>query len=339
MNQVTKALLLDYHAGRVTALQRKLIEDWLQDARNRSTYYETLIEWESTHPQYVADVTTGLDRFRRRLTGSQPTATTLIPDEDVSVKPLFSRFRASWLAAACVSMLLLGGWLFRTSILYKTYTTHSGQLQKLVLPDGSRVVLNANSALRLSRFGWLSDNSQRDVFLTGEAEFTVRHLTDHRRFVVHTNRQLDIEVLGTEFVVLARQRATRVVLIRGKVKLHYQPGQQSEKTLTMRPGQKVTLNNRKQALELTNSSRPNDFSAWKNRQYVFHDTPLTEIGQMIQDDFGLKVIIKEPSLAERQVSGTYNVTHVDELLSALEELLSIRITRQRDRIIFSQLNK
>ncbi|MCX6213017.1 FecR domain-containing protein [Spirosoma sp.] len=339
MNQITKALLLDYHAGRVTALQRKLIENWLQDARNRSTYYDTLYEWESTHPQYVADVTTGLDRFRRRLSGSQPATTALIQDEAIPVRPLFPKFRSGWLAAACVALLLFGGWLFRTSILYKTYTTHSGQLQKLLLPDGSRVVLNANSILRLPRFGWLRDNSQRDVFLTGEAEFNVVHLTDHRRFVVHTNRQLDIEVLGTEFVVLARQRATRVVLLRGKVKLHYQPDQQSEKTLTMRPGQKVTLNNHKRALELTNSSSPTDFSAWKNRQYVFHDTPLTEIGQMIQDDFGLKVIIKEPSLAERQVSGTYDVTHVDELLSALEELLAIRITRQRDRIIFSQLNK
>ncbi|GAB4026621.1 FecR family protein [Spirosoma koreense] len=337
MNQVTKALLLDYHAGRVTALQRKLIEDWLQDTRNRSIYYETLMEWETTHPQYVADVTAGLDRFRRRLAGAQPA--TSATEADVPVKPLFRQFRASWLAAACLAMLLLGGWLFRTSLLYKTYATHNGQIQTLELPDGSRVVLNANSVLRLFRFGWLSDRSQRDVFLTGEAEFRVTHLSDHRRFVVHTDRQLDIEVLGTEFVVLARRRATRVVLIHGKVKLHYQPGRQTEKTLMMVPGQKVTLDDRNQALKLTTSSRPNDFSAWKNRQYVFNDTPLTEIGQMIQDDFGLKVEIKQASLAERQVSGTYSVTHVDELLNALEELLSIRVTRQRDRVIFSQLPK
>ena len=336
MNQVTKALLLDYHAGRVTALQRKLIEDWLQDFTNRSVYYDTLIEWETTHPQYVADVTAGLDRFRRRLAGSQPT--TSANAEDVPVRRFFPRFRASWLAAACVS-LLLSGWLFRKPILYKTYATHNGQVQRLALPDGSRVVLNANSELRLSRFGWLSAGSQRDVYLTGEAEFSVTHLEDHRQFVVHTDRQLDIEVLGTEFVVLARQRATRVVLIRGKVKLHYQTGGQGEKTLTMVPGQKVTLNEGKQALELTSTARPNDFSAWKNRQYVFNDTPLTEIGRMIQDDFGLKVEITESSLAERQVSGTYNVTHVDELLSALEELLTIRVTRQRDRIIFAQPNK
>ncbi|RAJ93146.1 FecR family protein [Larkinella arboricola] len=338
MNQVTKALLLDYHAGRVTSLQRKLIEDWLQDAHNRSTYYETLIEWETTHPQYVADETAGLDRFRRRLTGTQPTTSAVPQDEDPLVKPFFTRSWASWLAAASMSVVLLTSWLFRTSILYKTYTTHSGQIQTLVLPDSSRVVLNANSVLRLSRFGWLSLGAQRDVFLTGEAEFNVTHLRDHRRFVVHTDRQLDIEVIGTKFVVLSRQRATRVVLIRGKVKLHYQPVQQASKTLTMTPGQKVTLNERKQALELTTSTRPNDFSVWKNRQYVFDDTPLTEIGQMIQDDFGLKVEIKESSLAVRQVSGTYNVANVDELLSALEELLSIRVTRQRDRVTFSQHN-
>lgn len=337
MNQVTKALLLDYHAGRVTALQRKLIEDWLQDAPNRSAYYETLVEWETTHPQYVADVTAGLDRFRRRLAGDQPT--TSLNDQAVPVNPFLRRFSASWLAAACAALVLLGGWLFRKPLLHKTYATHNGQVQRLLLPDGSRVVLNANSVLRLSRFGWLSDGAQRDVFLTGEAEFSVAHLPDHRRFVVHTDRQFDIEVLGTEFVVLARQRATRVVLISGKVTLHYYSGQQGKKTLTMVPGQNVTLNARKQVLELTNSSHPNDFSAWKNRQYVFNDTPLAEIGQMIQDDFGLKVEIKESSLAARQVSGTYNVTHVDELLRALEELLSIRVTRQRDRVIFAQDNK
>ncbi|QHV99425.1 FecR family protein [Spirosoma endbachense] len=337
MAPVTKALLFDYHAGRVTALQRKLIEDWLEDPHNRSVYYETLIEWETTHPQYVANITAGLDRFRSRLENTPPSVST--NPQGSPVRPLLNRLPISWLAAACVSVFILSGWLFREPILYKTYATEHGQVQRLTLPDGSKVVLNANSTLRLSRFGWLSNESQRNVFLTGEAEFNVTHLLNNQKFVVHTNRKLDVEVLGTEFVVLARQRATRVVLMRGKVKLHYQASRQADKTLTMAPGQKVTLNDHKQALELTNVAQPNDFSAWKNQKYVFNDTPLTEIGRMIQDDFGLKVEIKESSLAQRQVSGTYDVTNVDELLNALEELLSIRVTRQRDRVIFSQSTK
>lgn len=334
MNEVTKALLLDHHAGRTTSLQRKLIESWLLIPDNPAIYYDTLIEWESTHPQYVADVTVGLSRFNQRLAQAESRHSEILQEQPVHI--LNRRFSTSWLIAASITMLLAIGIIFRQSLLYKIYSTANGEVLQVELSDKSQVTMNANSTLKLSRFSWLAPNLTREVFLTGEAEFSITHFQDNRRFVVHTEQQLDIEVLGTEFVVLARNRATRVVLLKGKVKLHYKPKVGVEKSLFLSPGQKVTLNPRQAELVVAPALRPEEYNAWKNHQYVFDETPLSEIGQLIKDDFGLKVEIKDTLLAQRKVSGTYEVKQVSELLDALQELLAIKVTHHRSRVIFSQ---
>lgn len=334
MQAVTKFLLLEYHAGRATPLQVKLIEDWLREPAHESLYYETLFEWESASPQYLVDTAAALDAYRHRLSEPVPRRGGVPFAEPTARRWHFP----AWLVAASALLAVLSGWWFRDTIRYQTHTTGFGEIKSLALPDGSRVTLNANSTLRVPRFGfgrewpWVPG---REVKLTGEAEFSVVHTQTQQRFVVKTRRNLNVEVLGTEFGVFTRDRATRVVLARGKVKLSYRHPNTRPAELTMRPGQQVTLDEHG-SLILRNNVKPREVLAWKERRYVFNDTPLREIGYLIHENYGLCVDILSPALASRMVTGTYEATNADELLLALGQLLDIQITRKKNKVIFSE---
>ena len=86
--------------------------------------------------------------------------------------------------------------------------TAAGQRAQTVLPDGSRVWLNASSKLVYHNSFWSSD---RQIDLSGEAYFEVSH-DKHAPFIVNS-KQIKTCVLGTKFNVRAREEENRVCLL------------------------------------------------------------------------------------------------------------------------------
>lgn len=213
---LTKTIVFDFFDGKATAIQRKYIEAWLADEANQETYYQYLDEWESQRPQFAIDADKALDEFLPVLEDMNPRTSQpkLVQDTPSSWMHPWRGWR---IAASILLVSLLGAFLFRSQLLYKSYQTAYGQTATYRLSDGTSVVLNANSTLRVPRFGF--GNDTRNVFLEGEGEFTVTHTTNHQRFIVQTPGNFQVEVLGTEFVVYARERGKRVFLNKGKVKL------------------------------------------------------------------------------------------------------------------------
>ena len=84
--------------------------------------------------------------------------------------------------------------------------TAAGQRAQTVLPDGSKVWLNASSKIVYHNSLWSSD---RQIDLSGEAYFEVSH-DKHAPFIVNS-KQIKTCVLGTKFNVRARQDENRVV--------------------------------------------------------------------------------------------------------------------------------
>src|SRR5699024_12530140 len=105
-------------------------------------------------------------------------------------------------------------------------TVHSGdgEIAEVILPDDSRVRVNANARLRYSR-RWNSAEN-RMVSLEGEAFFEVKKdEVTQKKFIVNAG-DLKVEVLGTEFNVNTRhpgsypgqERTTKVILESGYVR-------------------------------------------------------------------------------------------------------------------------
>lgn len=234
-----------------------------------------------------------------------------------------------WLAvAAVVATLLLAGfgayfWL-RTPRQTEIHTAY-GQTQRLRLPDGSTVTLNANSTLRYAA-DW-QPGTERQVTLDGEAFFEVTHLHSNARFVVHTGK-LDVEVLGTKFNVNTRRERTRVTLKEGRVKVDDLADHQS---LVMKPGETVEWSARQPTLT-KKQVRPERYAAWTEKRLVFENTPLPEVAQMLEDQFGLHVKIENPALLTKTLSGEIALENEELLLQALRDLYGLRISREGNAV-------
>lgn len=183
---VSKYALFEYLAGRANPLERKLTEEWLKNQENRELFYTWLMEWETRSPQFMPDQDRAIKQLLHRLeTDIQLEVEKMDEVDETSVKINPRPLGKIWLIAASVILVASCGWWFRDSIVYKTYQTAYGQTTDVFLSDGSRVTLNSNSSLATPRFGFSSDI--REVFLKGEAEFSVKHTADHKRFVVKTS--------------------------------------------------------------------------------------------------------------------------------------------------------
>ena len=328
---VNKKLIFDFLAGNVTALQRKLIDEWYRDPIHEELFYEWLDEWERTHLQYAVDKQDGLDRYREFLSASRSAGALSINNTDELSGDGSRRNWIVWLVAASVAFII-GGWLFREQLLNHTYATGYGQTSSVTLPDGSQVTLNANSTLRVPRFGF--GGQTRKVWLAGEALFSIIHTKTHKRFVVTTDNSADVVVLGTEFTLFARPRATKVVLHRGKVEFKYQAPDLAARQITMKPGDRVDLSADGMA-QLSQVSQPANASAWRDHRFVFDKTSLRDVAYLFQENFGINIDLADAETAALTLSGSFPAQSADELLEIIAEALNIRIIRQDGKVVLT----
>jgi transmembrane sensor len=240
----------------------------------------------------------------------------------VEMKP--RRFKW-WLSAAAAILILIAGtalWINSKEDQVKLNTGY-GQIAKHVLPDGSEVMLNANSKLRLSKT-W-EENADREVWLEGEAFFHVKKTSTKNRFIVHADG-MDIIVTGTQFNVVNRSGESNVLLKEGSVTLKTKDGQE----LKLVPGDFVKINDRQPLKEATPEEK---VLAWTQAKLMFENTPLSEAAKIISQHYGLKVTVQK-EVAERPVAGILPNDNLDVLLKALEAM-NLRITRKDKEVIIS----
>ncbi len=264
----------------------------------------------------------------------QESSSTVDQSQGARMLPLWHTPGWKWVAAVFIGLLIcgavLGYWMNRAPM--EQYTTGYGEIKTITLPDQSVAILNGNSTLRYPS-EWEGDET-REVQLEGEAFFKVVHTQNHQKFLVRTSPQLLVEVLGTEFVVKNRKSGSRVVLNRGKVKLHLDHKQQN-KQLVMRPGELVELTNT--AAGYTQKKvNPEQFSAFTRRKLLLKDTPIREIAGLLEETYGMKVQVGNPGILNQTISGSIPSDNVNSILFVLSQAFGYQVTREGNRVILAE---
>jgi len=329
---ISKEFIFEYFRGKATSIQKKLIDEWARDPKNEETFYQYLEEWERLHPQYMVDVNKGIQNFKsslKKAPGEYPRLT----EAKRTARRTFSK---TWIRVAAVIIVTLGiGWVFKERLLYISYHTNPGEVAIYNLPDGSRVTLNANSDLRISRL-W-QFNNEREVFLLGEAEFNVAKNEAAKKFTVKTNNQVDIVVQGTIFTVFNRHRRTEVVLNEGKVKLIHQVGN-ATKTIEMVPGDKVLVEPNQQMVVESGK----DFSKatlWKHKRFEFDQTSLETISEILKDYYGLEAVFNDPGIQTLTLTGSFVAINEDEFLESICLMNGLRYQKTSGIVNFYKENQ
>jgi transmembrane sensor len=207
----------------------------------------------------------------------------------------------------------------------QVYATDYGVIKTLYLPDSSKVVLNAHSAVHYT--GNWKGSSSREVWLDGEAFFDVWHVATSS-FLVHT-KELTVEVLGTAFDIRQRRGKTEVVLQSGKIRVQFIHGEHAD--LLMSPGEKLTYDPENVSLTRT-ATIAEHYTSWKDKRLT--DITVGEIAEYIEDNFGRKVILADPSMAAKAMGGTVLLDNLDDALFALSTVLDVNIVQKNDTLIF-----
>jgi transmembrane sensor len=219
--------------------------------------------------------------------------------------PIYGR----WIAAACLlGVLVTGGFYWAGRSEHSEIRTDYGQLGDKVLPDGTEVSMNANSRLRYTP-GW-KPGADREVWVSGEAFFHVRKTPEKSRFIVHLD-DCDVIVTGTRFNVVNRPGKENIMLQEGSVILHAASGNE----LSLRPGDFVAVG--KNGLEKT-SARPDSLMAWRDRRLILDNTPLTELVNIVHDQYGVLLQLSGDSTAKKTVTGILPNNNLGVLLKALK---------------------
>ena len=301
-------------------------------------------DWIKQHPEKQKEITEAIDLVRLAGLSADHEANTkfLRIWENLSTHAQGTEqmhrtkvtFRYARIAAVWVGLALLTTYLLWNTVQTSDateYKTSYGETREVILNDGSTVTLNANSYMRLSDEDW-SQQAIREVFLEGEAFFSITHQTNQQRFVVHTDN-VQVEVLGTEFNVNSRDATTRVVLNKGKVKLNIAP-LADEGEVVMTPGELVEFSEteRKFTKKMVDVEV---YTSWRNRELVFRETALAEIARVLENSYGLEIQL-DSTLADKEFTGTFPSDKLSVLLKAIAEVHGARITRNGQKIIINK---
>lgn len=318
-------------------------EDLLADESFLSWYFKTdpdhIEKWEQwiiEHPgrrELVQQAVELMKSFRiteKELPASQTGAAEQRLFEAIA-KPesrpgrLLSLRRNRWWMTAAAVLLVIAGYLFIKPVLSARpeLATAYGEIKKQNLPDGTEVMLNANSKLRYAFAD--ADGRDREVWVKGEAFFHVRKTPMKSRFIVHTD-SFDVIVTGTQFNVVNRTGKSNVMLQEGSVILHTCNGSE----VRMIPGDFVEFNSN----QLEKRAVKNDsVLAWKDRKLDLEETPMLEIAKIIKEHYGIDVILADDSVAGKTVSGMMPNDNLELLLQTLEATADFQIIRQGGKII------
>ena len=194
------------------------------------------------------------------------------------------------------------------TLAYNTLATPRGGQYQLVLPDGSKVWLNAASSIR---YPVAFTGNSREVELEGEGYFEIAK-NAARPFHVKTKTQ-DVEVLGTHFNVNAYddEVAVKTTLLEGSVKV------KADNSVVIKPGEQAVLSRDHSPLTIDHSPDIDQVMSWKNGQFYFSNTDIESIMRQMARWYDVQVEYKVHPADKYTVSLSRNVP-VSKLLSFLE---------------------
>lgn len=200
------------------------------------------------------------------------------------------------------------------------YTTATAQTRAIDLPDGSRVILNALSALDVHFDG----ETRRLVLKEGQAFFDV--VKEARPFVVAIG-ETEVTALGTAFDVDANANDGSLVVA---VTSHSVRVRSSVNglgaDLTLAEGQRVAID-AEGLIGTPMAEDPAVALAWQSGMYVAENRTLGDVVAALSRYHQGWIVFSHDSLKSRRVSAVLDLRTPVASLAALASGLPIRVTR------------
>lgn len=198
------------------------------------------------------------------------------------------------------------------------------------LSDGTKVWLNAQTEIQFpEKFG---KNKREIKLISGEAYFAVTK-NKNRPFDVYLNNGAKVEVLGTEFNVMAYQDEDEIqtTLVEGSVKFA-----KNNDEIILKPGEQSGLHVETGQIQVR-EVKTDIYTAWKNGKFVFNREPMESVLRKMSRWYGIQVICDDEAVLQRRISGvTDRYEDIDKLINLIEEISPIELELEDDHLLVSR---
>jgi len=222
---------------------------------------------------------------------------------------------------------------------WQNKTTAPGHKSRIVLSDGTIIMLNAGTTLSYPlSFG----NKNREVYLNGEAFFEV-HKDHEHPFIIHT-KKMNVRVLGTVFNIKSYDdaRQSETSLIQGSIEVTL--NDRKADRIILKPKEKLVIENNPSPEILTNKPTGRSITAvtegtqysltnltylpsidsaavetlWLKDKLVFKNEDFEAIAADMERWYGVQIVFEHEELKSLRFTGTFEKT--TSVLTAFKSL-------------------
>lgn len=241
-----------------------------------------------------------------------------LKDKVIRLKPM-----ATFLKIAAVIAVLFTVYLFINS-LDTTIETKIAEKQYFLLPDDSKVVLNANSTINYNKKDW---KKSRELTLNGEAYFNV---SKGKKFLVITQLGI-VNVLGTQFNVLARDDNFYIKCYEGLVSVSF-----NDTIIKLSAGKKLKIEN---GVLIKHYKNNTSSPGWIANESSFDNTTLAIVLKEFERQYPIKITTENINVNKR-FSGSFTHNNLNLALKSVCDPLNLSFTiNGEDVTIYAKDNK
>lgn len=235
---------------------------------------------------------------------------------------------ATLMSVAAVAVAF-GALTYRPQAKTDLYATAKGQRRDVVLSDGTRVALSADTRLTVAM-----RRDRRELTLaSGEAAFQVVH-DPSRPFVVHLGDR-DVRDVGTEFDASREAGIIRVTVREGMVAV-LRHG--ADRSLSLGPGSRLEHKEGSRDTVVM-AADPDDAFSWRAGRLIYRGRPLPEVAADL-NRYGQDQIRVTGPAADLKFTGVLTIGDQPAMIRRLTDLLPITASppRKDGVILLSELN-
>lgn len=236
-----------------------------------------------------------------------------------------ARHHWSRLFAAAAALLLVVGMTLHFALRSEgeRYMTPIGGIASVPIIDGSKVMLNTDSQIRVA----LSSTERTIELQQGEAFFDVAK--DLKRPFVVSAGGSRVTAIGTQFAVRRDSNDLQVIVTEGEVRV------EGRGEALLMPGDVAHLSDAGIRVQHSTVSEAEERIGWRLGMLMFRDRTLAEVTAEFNRYNRRKIIIDDPVIGALKIEGNFRATNVESFVRVLEMSFPIRATAEQDRIVIT----
>ncbi len=318
-----KTLLLQFIKGELNKDQEKEVLEWINTSPDNEKYFHKLQNlWVASNINNKPASQKELDKIRKRTT-RKPSFNIYWPYAAIFMLALSvllnlylagnkKRLYAEFISTNVTLQELPEG------LKHEMYT-ENGVKARITLPDSSEVWLNSGSRII---FPDKFTGHKREVFFSGEAFFNVKPNPD-QPMIISTNKNFNIEVLGTTFNVKSYDNdpEARTTLYTGSLNIisRLSKDQKNNNILvtTLKPMETCTIGVDNKHI-LSKPDNVSDHYAWKEGRIVFDQTPIPEVIKVLERWHGINFVVKDNNIKNYSITAKFKTESIVQIMEMIK---------------------